>query len=114
MGLGFEFDPSIERPDPLRTALRPFAIWLGMVSFLVGAIVFGATLADQSGQVEAFTGPMLLLLGVSLVGGGFLMEATDLFLDPEIEFSGREWYVVAGASVLLLTLAVATAAFAVL
>ena len=113
MGRGFDFETDFDGPDSRRDALRPLAIWLGLSTFLVGAIVLGARLA-QSGSAEAFAGPMLLLLGVSLVGGGFLMEPTDLFLDPEIEFSGREWYVVAGASVCLLALAVVAGVLTVL
>jgi hypothetical protein len=114
MGTGLELDEIIDRPDHLRTVLRPLAIWLGISSFFVGAISLGSTLATQSGTVEATTGPMLLLLGVSLAGGGFLMEPTELFLDPEIEFDGRTWYVVAGSSVCLLALAVVAGFFLVL
>ncbi|MEF8784625.1 MAG: hypothetical protein V5A45_01740 [Haloarculaceae archaeon] len=111
---GLEFDTLVDRPDSLSTVVRPLAIWLGLTSFFVGAIAFGATLAAQSGPVETATGPMLLLLGVSLVGGGFLMEQTALFLDPEIEFRGRQWYVVAGASVCSLGLAIAAGALSIL
>lgn len=113
MGRGFELDAPLDRPDFLRELLRPLAIWLGLVTFFVGAIVLGAYLADSGGSGE-FTGPMFLLLGVALVGGGFLMDTTDFFIDPEIEFAGREWYVVAGASVLLLALAVVAGALVVL
>ncbi len=107
MPSGFELDAIVERPDSLHTVVRPLAIWLGLASFLFGAIAFGATLAAQSATVGTVTGPMLLLLGVSLVGGGFLMESTELFLDPDIEFQGREWYIVATASVCSLALAIA-------
>ena len=81
---------------------------------MIGAIALGAQLADQPGATEAVTGPLLLLLGVALVGGGFLMDPTGLFLDPDVEFSGRQWYVVAGASVFLLGLAIVAGAFVVL
>jgi hypothetical protein len=112
MGRGFELDTRLHRPDSLRELLRPLAIWLGLVTFFLGAIALGARLA-RAETTEAFVGPMLLLLGVALVGGGFLMDRTDFLLDPEVEFSGREWYVVAGASVLLLALAVVVGALAV-
>jgi hypothetical protein len=114
MGRGFGFDTRLDRPDSLRESLRPLAIWLGLGTFFVGALALGAALADQSGATEAFAGPMFLLLGVALVGGGFLMDTTDFFLDPEVEFDGREWYVVAGASLFLLVLAVGAGVLVVL
>ena len=112
MGRGLEFDAQLHRPESLADGLRPLAIWLGLGTFFLGALALGATLAQ--GAAGAFTGPMLLLLGVSLVGGGFLMEPTEFALDPEVEFSGREWYVVAGASVLLLVPAVVAGVLVVL
>jgi hypothetical protein len=112
MGRGFESDTQLHRPDSLADSLRPLAIWLGLGTFFLGAILLGASLARES--ADAVVGPMFLLLGVSLVGGGFLMDPTEFFLDPEIEFTGREWYVVAGASVLLLALAVIAGALVVL
>jgi len=100
MGLGF--DASLDRPEPLRELLRPVAIWLGIASFFAGTIATGATLA--AGGTGTLTGPLLLFLGVSLIGGGFLMEPTEFLLDPELEFSGREWYFVAAVSVLFVLL----------
>jgi|AntRauTorcE11898_2_1112593.scaffolds.fasta_scaffold76740_1 hypothetical protein len=111
---GLELDALVERPDSLRTVVRPLAIWVGLASFFVGAIAFGAMLAAQSGTGETVIGPMLLLLGVSLVGGGFLMDRTELFLDPEIEFRGRQWSVVASASICSLGLAIAAGALSIL
>jgi hypothetical protein len=99
-------DVPFDRPDPLRECLRPAAIWLGLAAFFVGALALGATLAArQSGAARAFTGPVLLLLGVALVGGGFTMSPTEFRLDPDIEFDGRRRYLVAGSSALLLAVA---------
>lgn len=112
MGRGLELDTQLNRPDSLHDVLRPLAIWLGLGTFFVGAIVLGGRLAE-SGMAEAFTGPMLLLLGVALVGGGFLIEPTGFFLDPEVEFAGRVWYVVAGATVFLLVLAIVAGALVI-
>ena len=113
MAPGLELDVPFDRPDSPRDLFRPLAIWFGLAVFLLGAVTLGAALADQSGAVEAFTGPMLLVLGVALVGGGFLMEQSDFFLDPEIEFEGREWYLVVGTSLCLLAFAIAAGAFVV-
>ena len=101
-----DLDAGFERPEPLRTVLRPLAIWLGLAVFFLGSIALGAALAAQSGTVRAFVGPMLLVLGVALVGGGFTMEPTPLVLDPDIEFTGREWYGLVCISVLFLLVAV--------
>jgi hypothetical protein len=102
------------RPGSLRRYLRPAAIWLGLGTFFAGALFLGATLAAPAGSAEIFTGPMLLLLGVSLIGGGFTMDVTDFLLDPKIEFEGRHRIFVAGISLLFLVLSAAVLALSVL
>ncbi len=99
---GFELDRLLDRPDSLRDLLRPLSIWLGLTVFLAGAITLGAALAAGT---DPILGPLLLLLGVSLVGGGFTMTPSDFFLDPETEFVGPRRYFVAGVSVLFVLLA---------
>jgi hypothetical protein len=74
---------------------------------MAGTLALGATLATPGGEAEPFLGPLFLLLGVSLIGGGFTMDATEFFLDPEIEFSGTRRYFVAGVSLLFLVLSAA-------
>ena len=92
--------------EPLSRYLRPTAIFLGLSLFLVGSLVLGAALAiEQLPQVYRYGGPILLLIGVSLVGGGFVMESSEYWLDPEIEFASPWRYFVAGVSVLFLVLA---------
>lgn len=83
--------------------VRPAAIWVGLGTFLLGSILFGDTLARAGTQ--PFEGPVLMLLGVALVGGGFTMDRSEMVYDPEIEFSGLEYYAVAGVSTLLLVVA---------
>lgn len=98
-------DP-LDRPVSLRDCLRPVAIWLGLACFFLGSIFLGDTLAArQFGDAEAFTGPVLMSLGVSLVGGGFTMDPTNRRLDPVVTFQGRQQYIVAGLSGLFLALA---------
>jgi hypothetical protein len=94
---------SLDRPDPLRVCLRPLSIWLGLATFLGGSILLGSTLASPN--ADPFAGPLLLLVGVALVGGGFTMEPTDLFPDPEVAFTGSERYFGAAVSVLFVLLA---------
>jgi len=101
------FDSVIARPALSSALLRPATIWSGLASFFAGALVLGGTLADQSGGADPFTGPILLLFGVSLVGGGFAMEPVDQFLDPDVAFEGTGRYFAAGVSLLFGLLAVA-------
>ncbi len=82
------------------TLVRPAAIWLGLGSFFVGSILFGDALAGTGAIPHA--GPLLMLLGVALVGGGFTMEPTDFEYDPGLTFSGMEWYVITGVSALFV------------
>ena len=102
-------DALVDRPDSLRPRLRPVAIWLGLVTFLAGAIGLGAALA---GGAEPFTGPLLLLLGVALVGGGFGMTPTTNALDPDLEFDRARRSFVVAVSALFLVLAVAVVVLA--
>jgi len=91
------------RVEPLSRALRPFGVFLGLAVFLLGAVVLGDALAtDAPAVVARYTGPMLMALGVSLVGGAFVMEPTSYWLDPEIEFDGPKRYFVAGVSALFV------------
>lgn len=84
---------------PLSRALRPVAVFLGLAAFLVGAVVLGAALAaDHSARLTLYTGPMLMLLGVSLVGGALVMEPSEYWLDPEVEITGLPRYFVVGVS----------------
>jgi len=99
----------IEAPSE---SLRPTAIFLGLGVFLLGAIILGAALADtQPSRFLAFTGALLVILGVSLVGGALVMAPSDYWLDPDIEFEGPERYLVVAVSVLSLLFA-AVAMFA--
>jgi hypothetical protein len=92
--------------------LRPAAIFLGLGVFLLGSLVLGAALAiSRPPQTYAYGGPLLLLLGVSLIGGGFVMEPSEYWIDPEIEFAGPWRYFVAGVSVLFLVLVAIVALF---
>ena len=109
MELGLE--ALVDRPDSLRPRLRPVAIWLGLVTFLAGAIRLGATLA---GGTDPFTGPVLLLLGVALVGGGFAMNPTTHALDPDVEFDRARRHFVVGVSALFLLLAAGVVVLAAL
>jgi hypothetical protein len=102
---------SDDRIDPL-TLVRPAAIWLGLAVFLFGSILFGNALTGTGTQ--PFEGPLFMLLGVALVGGGFTMDASEFEYDPEIEFSGLEYYVVAGLSALFLLVAIAVLVLGVL
>lgn len=98
--------------EPLSRYLRPAAIFLGLGVFLLGSLVLGAALAiDRLPQMYLYGGSILLLLGVSLIGGGFVMEASEFWLDPEIEFAGPWRYFVAGVSALFLALAALLALF---
>jgi hypothetical protein len=111
MASGFELDRWLDRPVSPRDLLRPLAIWLGLTVFLAGSIVLGAALAEGADSV---VGPLLMLLGVSLVGGGFTITPSDFFLDPEIEFAGTQWYFVVGVSLLFLLIAAVSFAVALL
>lgn len=82
---------------------RPVAIWLGLVGFFLGSVLFGNALA--SAGTRPFGGPLLMLLGVALVGGGFTMAPTGLAFDPDIEFSGLARSVIVGCSSLFVVLA---------
>ncbi len=95
-------DGTLSRPEGSPQLLRPAAIWLGLGSFLVGSLFLGVTLAAEN--TTPFAGPILLLLGVALIGGGFTMETAPSRLDPDIEFEGLRWYFVAGISTLFLCL----------
>jgi hypothetical protein len=98
----------IEPPRHLRTA----AIFAGLGTFLLGAIVLGSALAvEQPGRIQTYVGPMLLLLGVSLIGGGFVMRRSDHWLDPELTFEGGRRYFVAGTALVSVVLAGAVALF---
>ena len=92
------FDVHLDGIDG-RSLVRPAAIWLGLATFFFGSILFGETLATSA---TAFEGPLFMLLGVALVGGGFTMEPSEFEYDPEIAFSGRRYYVVAGVSALFV------------
>ncbi|MFT4921911.1 MAG: hypothetical protein ACI8XM_001119 [Haloarculaceae archaeon] len=86
--------------------VRPLAICFGLGVFFVGSIVLGSALAaTQPSRLQSYLGPLLLLLGVSLIGGGFVMEPTEYWLDPEVSFDGPHLYFVAGSSGLFLVLA---------
>jgi hypothetical protein len=102
MAPGFELDRWLDRRLSVRDHLRPLAIWLGLTVFMAGSIALGAALAEG---VDSVVGPLLMILGVSLVGGGFTMAPTDSFLDPDIEFTDEQWYFVAAVSVLFLLIA---------
>ena len=96
---------------PLRY-LRPAAIFAGLAVFLLGALVLGAALASTPApRVYLSGGPILLLLGVALVGGGLVMEPSEYWLDPEVEFTGLQRQFVAGASALFLCVAGLVALF---
>ena len=98
--------------EPLSKSLRPAAIFLGLGVFLLGAIVLGAALAaDGTSRLLAYTGTLLMLLGVSLIGGALVMDPSDFWLDPEIELEGPGRYLVVALSVLCLLFA-AVAMFA--
>ncbi len=89
--------------EPLSRTLRPVAVFFGLAVFLVGAVVLGVALAaDQSVRVALYTGPMLLLLGVALIAGAFLMETSEHWLDPGVEVTGLLRYAVAGVSALFV------------
>lgn len=86
---------------------RPAAIFLGLCVFLVGVIVLGAALAaGQSRFLLAYTGSLLAVLGVSIVGGALVMAPSEHWLDPDIEFDGPQRYLVTAVSVLFLLFAV--------
>jgi len=100
-------DSVIPRPALSSALLRPATIWAGLALFFAGTLVLGATLAAESGGTDPFSGPILLLLGVSLIGAGFAMEPADRFLDPDVRFEGTRRYFAAGVSLLFGLLAVA-------
>jgi hypothetical protein len=101
-----------EALEPLQRYLRPSAIFLGLGTFLLGAIVLGSALAAaRPAHVELYLGPLVLLLGVGLVGGAFLMEPSDHWLDPEVAFEGLRRYFVATVSTASVLLAAAIALF---
>ncbi|MFB6233092.1 MAG: hypothetical protein ABEH61_02420 [Haloarculaceae archaeon] len=96
--------------EPLSRTLRPVAVYLGLAAFLIGSVVLGTALAaDQPARVTVYTGPMLLLLGVSLVGGALVMEPSEFWLDPDIEFTGLPRYVATGVSSLFVLVVAAVA-----
>jgi hypothetical protein len=107
-----EIDGSFDRPTPLSAVLRPLGLWLGLGSFLAGAILLGGAL-DAPGA-EPFAGPLLLLLGVALVGGVFAMEPTGYRPDPEIEFTAPRRYLAVGVAALFVVLAAVVLALAAL
>ena len=107
-----DIEGSFDRPSRLPAVLRPLGIWLGLGAFLAGSILLGGALAAPG--AEPFAGPLLLVLGVALVGGAFAMEPTGLQLDPEIEFTGSERYLAVGVAALFVILAAAVLALALL
>lgn len=89
------FDDSLK--DITDVALvRPAAIWLGLGSFLLGSIFLGAALAG-AGAITA-EGPLFMLLGVALIGGGFTMKPTGFEYDAGLVFSGMKKYAITGIS----------------
>ena len=101
-----------EELDLYTRYLRPGAIFLGLGVLLLGAIVLGASLTvSQPPRMYVYSGPILVLLGVSLVGGGLVMEPSEYWLDPEIEFVGWQRNFVAGISVAFLLFAGLVALF---
>ena len=94
----------IEAPSK---SLRPAAIFLGLGVFLGGSLLLGAALAAAgTSRLMAYTGALLMLLGVALVGGALVMAPSDYWLDPNIELEGPRRYLVVTASVLALLFAV--------
>jgi hypothetical protein len=102
---------SSNRPFPRYRYLRPAAVWLGLASFFVGSLFLGATLAPPEESAEPLAGPVLLSVGVGLVGGAFTTDATDVALDPDVEFEGVGRYFAAGISVVFLSLSIAVLVF---
>jgi hypothetical protein len=82
--------------------VRPAAIWLGLSSFLIGSIFLGGALAG-AGAVTA-EGPLFMLLGVALIGGGFTMKPTGFEYDAGLEFSGMKQYAMTAISGLFVAI----------
>jgi hypothetical protein len=92
--------------------LRPAAIFLGLGVFLLGALVLGAALATiRPPRVYVYSGPLLLALGVALVGGALVMDPSEYWLDPDVEFRGWRRVVVVAVSVGFVVLAGVVALF---
>jgi hypothetical protein len=100
---------AIDLPVPY---LRPAAIFLGLGVFLFGALVLGAALTTpRPPRVYVYSGPLLLALGVSLVGGALVMDPSGYWLDPDVEFRGWQRGVVVVASAGFVVLASVVALF---
>jgi hypothetical protein len=94
----------IEAPSK---SLRPAATFLGLGVFLGGSVLLGAALAAAGiSRLLAYTGSLLMLLGVALVGGALVVAPSDHWLDPDVESEGPRRYLVVTASVLALLFAV--------
>jgi len=89
---------SLPEIEPLADHVRPATIWLGIVSFFVGAIGVGATLAARQfggAGPDPAAGLALLSFGVAYVGAGVVMARTDSPYDPEIDLPARQRALVA-------------------
>lgn len=101
-----DLEPAADITAPSKS-FRPAAIFLGLGVFLLGSILLGADLAaTETSRLLAYTGSLLALLGVALVGGALVMAPSDYWLDPDIEFEGPRRYLVVTLSVLSLLFAV--------
>lgn len=78
----------IEAPSK---SLRPAATFLGLGVFLGGSVLLGAALAAAGiSRLLAYTGSLLMLLGVALVGGALVVAPSDHCSIPTSSPRGRD------------------------